>query len=104
MEALTIRTLPSGWQDAILVCGKCSKKIDGGFGPKGRTSLAKALRRTLGLKGRKARAGVVETRCLGVCPKRAVMVVDATRVDRWLIVAEGMPVADVIARLRIGQA
>ena len=103
MEGL-IRTLPSGWRDAVLVCGKCSKKIGGGFGPKRRLPLAKALRRTLGLKGRKARAGVVETKCLGVCPKRSVMLVDTAHPDAWLIVAEGTPIPDVIARLRIDQA
>lgn len=103
MEGL-IRTLPSGWRDAVLVCGKCSKKVGGGFGPKGRLPLAKALRRTLSLKGRKARAGVIETKCLGVCPKRAVMVVDAARSGEWLIVAERTPVDDVIARLRVDQA
>ena len=98
---MTIRTLPSGWQDAILVCGKCSRKIGGGFGAKGRMSLAKALRKALGLKGRKARAGVVETRCLGVCPKRAVMVVDAAQADRWMIVAQDTPLDDLVARLRV---
>ncbi len=101
---MTIRTLPSGWRDAVLVCGKCSRKLDGGFGAKGRVSLVKAVRKALGLKGRKARAGVVETRCLGVCPKRAVMVVDAMQADRWLIVPEGTPVEDVVARLRLGAA
>ena len=35
----------SNWERTLLVCGKCSRKVDGGFGPKGRTSLAKALRR-----------------------------------------------------------
>ena len=32
MEAGVIRHLRSDWQDAVLVCGKCSKKIGGGFG------------------------------------------------------------------------
>lgn len=103
MEGL-IRTLPSGWQDAILVCGKCSKKVGGGFGKTGRTPLAKTLRKALGLKGRKARAGVVETRCLGVCPKHAVVVVDAARSDTWLVVAQGTSVDAVIARLELRQA
>ena len=34
----------SDWTSAVLVCGKCSKKIDGGFGPKRSERLAKALR------------------------------------------------------------
>lgn len=80
-----IRHLRAEWRDAVLVCGKCSRKIGGGFGRKGRTSLAKALRKVLGVgKGRKARVGIVETRCLGVCPKHAVTV--AIPGGDWLIV------------------
>ncbi len=92
-----IRHVRSDWQDAVLVCGKCSKKVGGGFGPKGTTALAKALRKLLDLgKGRKARVGVVETQCLGVCPKRAVVV---ARAGTWLIVPQGIDVARVAAEL-----
>ncbi|MFV0624634.1 (2Fe-2S) ferredoxin domain-containing protein [Sphingomonas sp. ac-8] len=78
------------WSRAVLVCGKCSKKLDGGFGPDGDRPLAKALRKRLGLKkGPKAAAGLVETRCLGLCPKRAVAVVDAARPEEWLVVPPG---------------
>ena len=94
-----IRTARSGWRDVVLVCGKCSKKLDGGFGPKRKRSLAKALRDALGVKGRKAARGVVETKCLGVCPKRAVMVVAGAEPGAWLVVPEGMPVDAVIERL-----
>ena len=87
METRLIRRLPSNWSQAILVCGKCSKKIGGGFGPKGKASLAKALRKKFGLKkGRKSRAGVCETRCLGVCPRRAVTI---ARAREWLVVQPG---------------
>lgn len=82
------------WSGAVLVCGKCSEKLDGGFGEKGRTSLAKALKDEPEFgKGRKASVGVIETKCLGICPKRAVMVVDTRMPDRWRIVAEGANVA-----------
>ncbi len=84
----------SRWAGAVLVCGKCTKKIDGGFGPKGRQSLVKALRAEPGFgKARKAEVGVVETRCLGVCPKRAVVLVDTRRPARWRIVEAGADVA-----------
>jgi predicted metal-binding protein len=93
-----VKTLRSDWEGAILVCGKCSRKVDG-FGPK-RRPLAKVLRRLLGLgKGRRARMGVVETRCLGVCPKRGVVVVDTRRPDDWLVVPEGADVEAVVGRL-----
>ncbi|MFZ2983371.1 MAG: (2Fe-2S) ferredoxin domain-containing protein, partial [Sphingobium sp.] len=35
----------SNWKTAILVCRKCSKKVDGGFGPKGNQPLGKALKK-----------------------------------------------------------
>jgi predicted metal-binding protein len=81
------RLLASRWSGAILVCSKCSKKLDGGFGTKGRTSLAKALRKRFGLKkGRKSPLGVIEVRCLGVCPRGAVTLIDTAQPDRWRLV------------------
>ncbi|EZP69938.1 hypothetical protein BV96_03798 [Sphingomonas paucimobilis] len=80
----------SNWQQAVLVCRKCSKKLDGGFGPDGGERLAKALRRHLSLKkGRKAAAGIVEVNCLGVCPKGAVTVVNGAQARDWLLVRPG---------------
>lgn len=98
-----LKHVPSAWTGAILVCGKCSKKIDGGFGKKGRTPLAKVLRKILGLKkGRKAALGVVETRCLSVCPRAAVALVDGRDPHRWLVVPQGANVAELAARLASG--
>ncbi|MES3081610.1 (2Fe-2S) ferredoxin domain-containing protein [Sphingomonas faeni] len=95
-----IRVLASRWQGSVLVCGKCSKKLDGGFGEKGRTSLVKLLRQALGVKkGRKADRGVVEVKCLGVCPKNAVVMVDGARPDRWMLVPAGADVDEVVATL-----
>ena len=95
----------SDWASAILVCAKCSKKLDGGFGEDGRMPLAKMLCRALGgSKGRRAGLGVVEVKCLDVCPKRGVVVVDSARPGRWEIVAAGTSVTDVLARLGRAQA
>lgn len=92
----------SRWERTILVCGKCCRKIDGGFGRKDKQSLAKALRRYLGLKRwRKARLGIVETRCLGVCPHGAVTVVDAAEPGRWRVIARGADVAQVAEALEL---
>nr|WP_294815201.1 (2Fe-2S) ferredoxin domain-containing protein [uncultured Sphingomonas sp.] len=88
----------SNWSNAVLVCTKCSKKLGGGFGPRGRTPLAKALRKHLGLKkGRKSTAGVVEVKCLGVCPRGAVTVVSGAASREWLLVPEGADL-DAVAR------
>lgn len=90
----------SDWRGAILVCRKCSKKLDGGFGEKGRDPLAKALRRAIGGgKGRKAKIGVVEVACLDICPKRAVTVVDTRNPGDWLIVRAGESVEQLAERL-----
>jgi hypothetical protein len=90
VEARLTQLVKSNWGNAVLVCGKCSRKLGGGFGPKGKTSLAKALRRQFALgKGRKAEAGVVETKCLGVCPGGAVTVVNGALAREWLIVPKG---------------
>jgi predicted metal-binding protein len=90
----------SGWSNAVLVCAKCSKKLDGGFGPKGKTPLAKALRKHLGLKkGRKGAAGIVEVKCLGVCPRGAVTVVNGAASREWLLVPDGADLDGVAADL-----
>jgi predicted metal-binding protein len=89
----------SNWSATILVCGKCSKKIGGGFGEKGRMPLAKVLRKLGGGKKRKADFGVIETRCLGVCPKGAVTVIDAAHPGKWMLVEEGASADEVAERL-----
>ena len=88
----------SNWDRTVLVCTKCSKKIDGGFGPKGKTPLLKVLRAALG-KGRKASAGVLPVKCLGVCPKNAVTIIDSKRPREWIIVPGKTPVAHILAAL-----
>lgn len=90
------------WERTILVCAKCSKKMDGGFGKKGKQPLGKALRRYLGLKlWRKARVGIVEVKCLGICPRGAVTLVDAAEPGRWRLVPRGADVAEVAAALQL---
>jgi predicted metal-binding protein len=94
--------IAAGWERTILVCGKCSKRIDGGFGERRRTPLAKALRKFLGVKrGRKASIGIVETRCLGVCPRGAVTVINGAAPAAWILIRGGTPIADVAASLGV---
>jgi predicted metal-binding protein len=91
-----VKRAKSDWSGALLVCAKCSKKVGGGFGPKGRDRLAKALRHEPGFgKGRKAAIGVIEVKCLGLCPKGAVTVVDTRRPGEWLVVPAGSDVAEL---------
>lgn len=100
MEARLKASVRSNWSNAVLVCAKCSKKLNGGFGPKGKAPLAKALRKHLGLKkGRKGSAGIVEVKCLGVCPRGAVTVVNGAQAREWLLVPEGADLDGVAAEL-----
>ena len=85
------------WRDVVLVCGKCSRKLDGGFGPKGKQKLAKALKAGLKEAGRRREVRVVEVGCLSLCPKRAVTMVSAARPGQVWAVPEGTDVAAVIA-------
>ena len=62
--------------------------------------LAKALRKHLGLrKGRKGAAGIVEVKCLGVCPRGAVTVVNGAASREWLLVPEGADLDAVAGEL-----
>lgn len=99
-----MKRLHTNWQASILVCRKCSKRLGGGFGPKGKQSLAKLLRRQAdGGKRRKAAIGIIEVKCLGVCPRNAVTVIDGRRPDSWLIVPAGSDVAVVVEALSYGK-
>lgn len=93
----------SNWEASLLVCRKCSKKLGGGFGPKGKTSLAKALKKHGGGKGRKAKLGVIEVKCLGVCPRGAVTVIDSRDPTRWRLIREGADVTEVAAALKLDE-
>ncbi|HAF41613.1 MAG TPA: hypothetical protein DCG90_07590 [Sphingobium sp.] len=90
----------SNWRNTVLVCRKCSRKLDGGFGPGGDERLAKALRRHLSIKkGRKGAAGIVEVNCLGVCPKGAVTVVNGADSREWLLVRPDADLDELAATL-----
>jgi predicted metal-binding protein len=96
-----IKAVRTDWRQVVLICRKCSKKLDGGFGPDGDQKLSKALRRaTGGGKGRKAGVGVIEVGCFDLCPKAAVVAANASRPGEWVIVPRDTPV-DVVAK-RLG--
>lgn len=100
-----IRAYRSRWRATVLVCARCEKKLGGGFGPEGKHRLSRLLRkRAGGGKGRKASLGVIATKCLKLCPKRAVTVVDGARPGEWLVVAAGTPIGEVELRLGLAAA
>ena len=97
-----LRGVRAPFRQAVLVCGKCARKLDGeGFGRRGRQSLAKALKAELksGLWGAKVR--VVETSCLKLCPKRRQVVTAPHELaaGRLLVAEPGLPATAVLDRL-----
>jgi len=92
----------ANWSHAILVCRKCSRKqakSGHGFGGK-KTSLAKALKKETGAgKGRKARLGIVEVPCLGICPKQGVVLVDTRTPGQWRIVSPDASIEELALEL-----
>src|ERR1700744_3437193 len=89
-EPPTIKSRKTPWERIILVCGKCSRKLDGGFGSKGRDSLRSALCAQLKEQGCGRAVRIIETRCMGVCPKKAVTTIDAGNPGRIFVVPKGM--------------
>jgi predicted metal-binding protein len=71
-EKAASRSTP--WRTVLIVCRKCGKKLDGGFGRKRKESLKNALRqkRTRDIR-------ICETSCLGLCPKGGVTALNASR-------------------------
>ncbi|CAN5122586.1 hypothetical protein BH10PSE4_BH10PSE4_31300 [soil metagenome] len=94
----------SHWTEVVLVCRKCSKKVDGGFGDDGGQRLAKVLRKSFGGKGRKARVGVLEVGCFDICPKNAVVAVRAAHPGDWVVVPRGAATAVVTQRLGLDES
>ncbi|PWR21399.1 hypothetical protein [Zavarzinia aquatilis] len=98
----TGKALNTGWDDIVLVCAKCERKLKGGFGPSGKKDLSKVLARALDEQG--ARIGVVETLCLDVCPRGGVTALLASRPGRFSVIREGTPVEDALAALDLDEA
>jgi predicted metal-binding protein len=94
-----IRMAVTPWEDVVLVCRKCSRKLDGGFGAAGDASLRAELKRELREAGRRRQVRVVETSCFSICPRRAVSVMQGSRPGAVLVVPQGTSAAEVLRRL-----
>ncbi len=99
------KEVKADWRDVVLVCRKCAKKLEGGFGADGDETLAKALRHSLDAgerrkpKTRRREVAVVEVGCLDICPRKGVVALRAAEPGRWIIVPEGADLDDVADRL-----
>jgi predicted metal-binding protein len=89
------------FRQAVLVCGKCARKLGGGFGAGRAHPLRKVLKRAWKDEGRAGKLRVVETRCLGLCPKRRQVVATAAalKAGRLWVVEPGEDAAAVLARV-----
>lgn len=93
---MSIKTHTAPWTDLVVLCRKCSRKLDGGFGPDGDSSLRSEMRDALREQGRRRSVRIVESRCLGVCPKRAVTMMAASQPGRVFVVGAGSRMEDVL--------
>ncbi len=91
----------AAWQELIVLCRKCRGKLKGGFGDEGRDDLRGALRAALREGGRRRDVRVIETGCLGVCPKAAVVALRGSMPGQMLIVPQGERAASVLDSLGI---
>jgi predicted metal-binding protein len=95
-----VRVVATSATRILAICGKCGKKLGGGFGKGAGQPLGKALRqRVKGAKGKRATLRIVETKCLDICPKGAVVLLDSAQPGAVLLVARATPIAVVVARL-----
>ena len=87
----------------VLLCGKCARKMDGGYGPQGKDTLRSILREAIREAGHRRDVRVVDARCLGICPRKAVTVINASNPGMVFIVPAGMSSARAL-KLVIGPA
>jgi predicted metal-binding protein len=95
-----IRARPTPWKTVILLCGKCARKMDGGgYGSKGRDTLRTILREAFGENGHRRDVKIIETRCMGICPKKAVTALNASRPGNILTIPKGTAATEAMAQL-----
>jgi len=94
-----ILTIQAPWRNVAMVCGKCSRKLNGGFGKKRKQDLAQVLKGALKEAGRRRELRIVEVGCLGLCPKRAITAVTSAQPAHVMAIPEGTDPALVLARL-----
>ncbi|MBE7212371.1 MAG: (2Fe-2S) ferredoxin domain-containing protein [Gluconacetobacter diazotrophicus] len=77
------------WTSVLLSCRKCARKLDGGFGPDRDDHFSDVVKRLLRERKQRRQVRLLETGCLGLCPKNAVVVLRAEAPGRPLLVPRG---------------
>jgi predicted metal-binding protein len=88
------------WKVIILTCGKCARKMNGGYGPKGKDTLRTALNTALRDAGRRREIHIIETRCMGICPKKATTMLNTSKPHAIMTVHKGTAIEAVMGLLR----
>lgn len=70
-----------------------------GYGPNGKETLRATLRAELKAEGYRRGVRIIETRCMGICPKKAVTALNASRPDRILTIPQGTGTDQALAKL-----
>ena len=83
-----VMSVATGWEETLLICRKCSKKLSGGFGENGTEPLKAVLRSRLREIGRRRSTAIIEVGCFGVCPKKAIVIARSSRPGSLLVVGE----------------
>jgi len=73
--------------------------MDGGFGTNGKDMLRNILREAFRAKGLRRDVRIIETRCMGICPKKAVTALNASRPDKIFTMPKGTAANEAVAQL-----
>jgi hypothetical protein len=94
---------PAPWGDLVLVCRKCSGKLDGrGFGPDQDMTLREAMKQHIRARGLKGVVRAVETDCLDLCPEGRVSVMRIAFPHEIIAVPPATTTDQVFRRLGLG--
>jgi len=78
--------------------------MKGGYGTKGKETLRAVMREELRSRGARREIGIVETRCMGVCPKKAVTALNASRPGEIFVIPKDCSVTDALSRMVEGMS
>jgi predicted metal-binding protein len=73
--------------------------MDGGYGTNGKESLRTVLREAFRKQGNRRDVRIIETRCMGICPKKAVTALNASHPGSILTIPKGTAATAAMAEL-----
>lgn len=87
------------WQNCIVVCSKCARKVHAMDGDK--TRLRVQLKALIALKGIKKQVRAVDISCLDVCPEKKITVAHFSKNGNQILnVGPGAKAQDILERFR----